>query len=156
MTVGVSRNCAQRCAAFTLIELVVVIMILGILAAVAAPKFFNTSASATENGVRQTLSIVRDAIQMYASQNGGSFPPLLTDGTSAGDFHEKLAPFLRGSFPASPVGTKDAKIVAGGGNPLVAEGASPTAGWMYNQGTGEFICNSTDAAAGAGTTYDKF
>ena len=48
---------------FTLIELVVVIMILGILAGVAAPKLLTVSADATDNGLKQTLSIVRDAIE---------------------------------------------------------------------------------------------
>src|SRR5262245_8647698 len=38
---------------FSLVELVVVIMILGILAAVAAPKLFSTSGTATDNGLRQ-------------------------------------------------------------------------------------------------------
>ena len=37
---------------FTLIELVVVILILGILAGVGAPKLFSTSGLATENGLQ--------------------------------------------------------------------------------------------------------
>ena len=59
---------------FTLVELVVVVMILGILAAVAAPKLLGTSGTATDNGLRQTLSVVRDAIERYAAENGGDFP----------------------------------------------------------------------------------
>ena len=52
---------------FTLIELVVVVMILGILAAVAAPKLLGTSSSATDNGLKETLGVVRDAIERYDS-----------------------------------------------------------------------------------------
>ena len=59
---------------FTLIELVVVVMILGILAAVAAPKLLNTSSTAADNGLKQTLGVVRDAIERYAAEHGGTLP----------------------------------------------------------------------------------
>ena len=59
---------------FTLVELVVVVMILGILAAVAAPKLLGTSSAASDNGLKQTLAVVRDAIERYAAENGGKLP----------------------------------------------------------------------------------
>ena len=59
---------------FTLIELVVVVMILGILAAVAAPKLLGTSSTAADNGIKQTLGVVRDAIERYAAEHGGTLP----------------------------------------------------------------------------------
>ena len=69
-------------SAFTLVELVVVVMILGILTAVAAPKFLDTSATATETGLKQTLGVVRDAIEMYAAEHNGVLPAAVDDGTN--------------------------------------------------------------------------
>ena len=139
----------NRRNAFTLVELVVVIMILGILAAVAAPKFLKTSRTATDNGLRQTLSIVRDAIELYAAENGGSLPPCADAATS---LQTALKPYIRGTFPKSPVGKKDQDVTAGATDPLAADNAT---GWMYNTSTGEFICNSS-ALSGDGTAYQAF
>ena len=66
-----------RRGGFTLVELVVVVMILGILAAVAVPKMVTTTGNATDNGLKQTLSVVRDAIEMYSSENSGKLPAQL-------------------------------------------------------------------------------
>ena len=113
---------------FTLVELVVVIMILGILAAVAAPKLLGTTNTARENGLRQTLSVVRDAIERYTAENEG-FPP----GT---DLAAELQLYLRGPFPTCPVGNTNSDIAA-------AATSTPGGlqGWRYNTSTGEFIVN---------------
>jgi prepilin-type N-terminal cleavage/methylation domain-containing protein len=140
----------QQRNGFTLIELVVVILILGILAGVGAPKLFSTSGTATENGLRQTLSIIRDGIELYSADNAGSFPPCTTDGTGAGNFHELMKTYIRGKFPVSPVGTGDNLIKTSAADPVVADG---TTGWMYNPTTGEFICNEGSAAP-SGVNYD--
>jgi general secretion pathway protein G len=139
----------RRRRGFTLIELVVVILILGILAGVAAPQLFSTSGTATDNGLKQTLSIIRDGLELYAADNAGTFPACATDGVS--DFQVSMKDYIRGKFPASPVGAKNNLIKVSAANPVVADG---TTGWMYNVTTGEFICNSTAATNTAGVTYD--
>ena len=135
---------------FTLVELVVVIMILGILAGVAAPKLLNTSGTATDNGIRQTLAVVRDAVELYAAQNSCSLPPCTATGT---DFKNALTQYLRGEFPASPVGTKDADITPTTGATTTAD---DTTGWMFNTTNGTFICNSTATSNDGSTAYSDF
>ena len=139
----------SRRSGFTLIELVVVILILGILAGVAAPKMFSTSAKATDNGLKQSLNIIRDAIELYVSQSGaGTYPPCTGTGD---DFKIALSPYLRGQFPKSPVGTKDASIKPVAGAPV----SDNSTGWMYSTGTGAFICNSNaNTATDATIKYD--
>ncbi len=139
---------SRRRNGFTLIELVVVILILGILAGVGAPKLFSTSGLATENGTRQTLSIIRDGIELYAADNGGEFPACTGDGTGTGNFHEFMSKYVRGNFPASLVGSQDNSVKPSTADPLVPDG---TTGWMYNSENGEFICNyDEDTPSGSG------
>ena len=131
---------------FTLIELVVVVMILGILAAVAAPKLLNTSSSAADNGLKETLGVVRDAIERYAAEHSGALPA---------NPKTDLLTYLRGTFPKCPVagGNNNVNIV-GTAAPLTPAGAQS---WMYSTADGTFICNSTALVkSGDGVaTYDS-
>jgi general secretion pathway protein G len=141
---------------FTLIELVVVVMILGILAAVAAPKLLDTSATATDNGVRQTLAVVRDAIERYAAENGGTLPGA-SDQTEA-TFKVDIEPYLRGPFPTCPVGDFSdpggVDVIAGTD---ITAGAAATKGWRYSYESGEFIINTADdSASDDSITYEEF
>jgi general secretion pathway protein G len=146
---------APRRAGFTLVELVVVVMILGILAAVAAPKLLSTSGAATDNGLKQTLAVVRDAIERYAAENNGELPG--KDG-NVGDFETDIQPYLRGDqFPACPVKQNDRTVVPVNGPSALIPGAE-AGGWKYDYTLGGFIINSgedtADDSDGA-TTYDQ-
>ena len=138
--------------ACSLVELVVVIMILGILAAVAAPRLFQTSGTATDNGLRQTLTVLRDAIDLYAADNGGDLPPCTMTGA---DFKTALQDYIRGDFPVCPVGpAKDnADVVPTTGTGATGD-AMPTAGWKFNTDDGTFICNYSGVTNTAGVNYD--
>lgn len=123
---------------FTLVELVVVVLVLGILAAVAAPRVMNTASSAKNNGTKQSLAIVRNAIELYKSENG-SYPTAATLSTS-------LQTYLKGPFPTCQVGNVNATVAASTASPITTPEAGG-AGWAYNQSTGEFVVNHADGIA---------
>lgn len=148
------KTCTQttgRPCGFTLVELVVVLVILGILANVATPKLLEVSTTAKENGLRQSLVVVRDAIQLYAATHGGALPG--ADGKEA-TFLADLDGFIRGDFPKNPITSNpvqsDKVKVVKKGDPLAGT-SSGAAGWLYDCVSGEFIANS-DALLQDGTT----
>ncbi|MDD5209587.1 MAG: prepilin-type N-terminal cleavage/methylation domain-containing protein [Elusimicrobiales bacterium] len=59
---------------FTLIELMIVVAIIGILAAIAIPKFADLINKAKEGSTKGALSSVRSAVQVYYGDNEGWFP----------------------------------------------------------------------------------
>jgi prepilin-type N-terminal cleavage/methylation domain-containing protein len=57
-----------RKSAYTLIELVFVIVVIGILSAVALPKFFGVQKSATEANIKKEIQAIRASIQSEHAQ----------------------------------------------------------------------------------------
>ena len=110
----------QSEAGFTLIELVIVIVILGILAAVAIPKYEDMREQARVATMRGQLGSIRSAIAIQYARNAlngtASFPTL--DGTI----------FADGNVPKEPVTPSNAvKTTAGVNN---------AGGWVYSSTTG--------------------
>jgi prepilin-type N-terminal cleavage/methylation domain-containing protein len=137
---------------FTLVELVVVVMILGILAAVAAPKLLSTSGAAADNGLKQTLAVVRDAIERYAAEHGGQLPG--ADGTEAA-FKSDLTEYLRGGFPICPVAGSNATVKVTAVPGAITGEADPAESWHYSSNTGEFIVNlNTPTKSDPSQNYD--
>ena len=54
---------------FTLIEILIVVVILGILAAVVVPQFANASSDANDSSVRTQLQTIRQQIEYFRVQN---------------------------------------------------------------------------------------
>lgn len=65
---------------FTLIELLVVIVIIGILAAIALPNFIKARNKAREAEVKSNIHSIQLALERYATDSGGVYPPFLTGG----------------------------------------------------------------------------
>jgi general secretion pathway protein G len=62
---------------FTLVEILIVVVILGILAAIVIPQFANASQDARLTNLRQQLANVRNQIELFKAQHSET-PPALT------------------------------------------------------------------------------
>ncbi|MBL8761697.1 MAG: prepilin-type N-terminal cleavage/methylation domain-containing protein [Phycisphaerae bacterium] len=70
--------------AFTLVEILIVVVILGILASIVVPKFSNAVQESSETATLDQLDKVRRALSVYYVQNGSAFPAITEgDGTWA-------------------------------------------------------------------------
>ena len=116
---------------FSLVELVVVVLIMGILAAVAAPRMFDKMNDAQISSTKQSLAVVRSAIDLYRVEKDG-YPA---------DPSADLGDFMKGSFPRCEVlgdnGNANVKVLTT--DPLVP--TTDTESWLYNASTGEIIIN---------------
>ena len=133
---------------FTLVELVIVITVLGILAAVASPKFLEFTADSKEAACKGALGGVRDAVDNFyaysaTSAGGGAATwPTLGDVTTVGTV-------MSGDVPDNPYSTSASKnaVIAGVTKGTKVTLAATTGGWCYKAASGEFWC---DTASGAG------
>jgi len=166
---------------FSLIELVIVVVILGIIAAIAIPRIGSGSQSAGQSALRANLASLRNAIDWYYSEHKNKYPGELGDGTNAagselafanqltkytnadGRFSdEKLAthpfgPYIRGTIPTLSVGTNKGEAtvdVQAITTPLAVNVAGGT-GWIYSTSTGQIIGNADDTGSD-GATFDTY
>ena len=68
-----ARLSGESEAGFTLVELLVVMLILGILAAIAIPAFFNQKEKANDSQAKAYAHSAQVAMETYATDNGGSY-----------------------------------------------------------------------------------
>ncbi|MBU1862113.1 MAG: prepilin-type N-terminal cleavage/methylation domain-containing protein [Candidatus Omnitrophica bacterium] len=145
---------------FTLIELVIVLIIIGILAAVAIPKFADIREEASLASVKGTSGNVRSALSIAKSNNlitgtsaikDGNYWPLyaeLAASSTASGVSLDTCP-LDSKMPANPlaaaaVGNFIVAVDVPNANSRSISGTS--AGWAYCSTTGIFYANTSTNA----------
>jgi len=166
------RRRANHRGGFTLVEILIVVLILAILAAIVVPSLSHISHDAREAMLKDDLRFMRSALTLYRAQHkeqpvgtvGGStpdFPTLLAQFTTYSDGQGNTSttatpvyqygPYL-GSIPKNPLSDKnDVLVVTGGSLPAPDD----STGWIYNATTQEFIANLS-ALDTNGTPYVNY
>ena len=105
---------------FTLAEIMVVILIIGILVSIAVPVYRNVSGSSKEKADLANINSIERAIQVYLSQNPGKYSELTLakDGTIGGTdvTPGKLVPDYLKEMPKYPFDNTKSYIKDPGGN----------------------------------------
>jgi prepilin-type N-terminal cleavage/methylation domain-containing protein len=128
---------------FTLIELMIVVAIIGILAAIALPRFAQMLEKSREGATKGNLGSIKSAASIYYGDNHGVWPTTLdtSTGYSFSKYLDTLAPVkVTSGFVAG------APSPAGRNVSMTTSGAVPTAassGWLYDSSTGSVYVNST-------------
>ncbi|MCZ6815681.1 MAG: type II secretion system protein [Planctomycetota bacterium] len=124
--------------AFTLVELLIVVVILGILAAVVVPQFSDASGDAQLSSLSTNLQTIRGQIELYRLQHNSSYPTsnatlvtqLTTQTDMTGAAGTDYGPYLM-SMPNNPFDNKNS----------VAATQDGSGGWTYIGATGVFQAN---------------
>jgi prepilin-type N-terminal cleavage/methylation domain-containing protein len=133
---------------FTLIELMIVVAIIGILAAIAIPKFASLIRKSNEGASKGNLGSIRGALSIYYGDLEGQYPSDVASLTISGKY--------MASIPAAK-----APNYHGDTSSLVnGSGATDAGGWTYNDVTGDanmgtlwVNCTHTDTKGSTWTLY---
>ena len=152
--------------AFSLVEIILVVTLLGILAAIVLPSYQNHTANAKESSVKGNLMTIRSQIEVYKLQHGG-VPPGYVNGAEAPIATMELQltgtttvsgavsastvpvdPYLYGPYlkkiPENPYNKSSTIAYVAEGTDFSAAADGTSSGWLYKKETGEFKINWND------------
>lgn len=125
---------------FTLVEILIVVVILGILAGIVVPQFSHATNDAKLQATISQLGKLRHALNVYYFRNNSTFPVVSagngTWGQLLGDGYFKEPP------ANLHVGGANANVITIGAAPDTA--STLAYGWIYNPATGDVWAASFD------------
>jgi general secretion pathway protein G len=138
---------------FTLVEILIVVVILGILAAIVIPQFTEASTEAKTSSLCTDLQTMRSQIELYKVQHNDDLPGAgtasfeeaitqKTDITGALDAAGAYGPYLQ-KIPTNPFNDLNTVQVEAGTTGL---GGGNT-GWHFDSATGAFHADTDDHVA---------
>lgn len=128
---------------FTLVEVLLVVVILGIMAALVVPQFTSAAAMSRENSIKMSLNRIRQQLEVYKEQHG-DYPSLALFAvqlTGATDVNgnavalgtpDSFGPYIQ-NVPPNP----------NTGGTVVGNGAVGSSDWYYDELTGEIRANDS-------------
>lgn len=130
-------------AGFTLIELMIVVAVIGILAAIAIPRFGQMVEKSKEGQTKGNLNSIHSATMIYYGDQKGIWPTTLNTSTgfAFSQYLDNVNPVkVTGYFLQNAVNPSGTKVS------MTAQSNVPTAsdsGWLYDSTNGEAYVNST-------------
>jgi len=130
---------------FTLVEILIVVVILGILSAIVVPQFASATEQAQNVATVDQLNKIRKALSLYYVRSNSEYPNITA---GVGTWGELLASQYMREAPSNTwIGTGNSKVIVMG--TAADTSFQSTHGWIYNPATGDVWAGSFDAADGA-------
>lgn len=136
---------ARQQLGFTLIEVLIVVVIIGILAAIVVPNFTNATDTAGANAIQMNVRRIRNQIEIYRAEHNNT-PPTLADIedqlTLSSNINGNTAAIGTPGYPLGPyVVTIPVNFNTGASD--ISNGAVGTSAWYYDETTGAFHANDS-------------
>lgn len=162
---------------FSVIEGVIVLVILGTIAAIAVPRMSRAGQNAAENTLAGDMAVWRNALDLYQRDHNGSYPKdsttlpaqltqytdLAGEVSTAKDGTHIFGPYLRSVPPLPVTDPEDGAAVPQGSSTIgpVLIGGAPTRfvpngyGWLYD-GAGNVYPNTGSLTDISGKLYNAY
>lgn len=130
---------------FTLVELLIVVVILGILGAIVIPSYVGATDDAKLDALKSHLTTIRAQIELYRMHHNSQYPDSAANFsalmTQYSDLNHGVSATQTPTHVYGPYLLEIPDNPFTGTNDVTSTGAGPAKAWYYNPATGEFRTN---------------